>query len=270
MSDEQQAPKLLPCPLFGHLPDKGEFTNGPYIAVSGAPSMPKFYAVVCPGCCSTAYDENKERVIKKWNTRADLAPVAQPPEPRHHKHCSSWTVTTSGEKKPCDCVCECGHSMFQHIRPGEHYWYEDCAQEGCACIKFNAASLQPPSSEAADVARKVVEQWVHESPYDFPPDRSESLARSANYGLNLQRLIASALTSAQQRGAELQPQPMSTAPKDGTQVQVFHQNTPDERLAVNAALYTLRKGMWVSPDGGYAYDPIAWMPSTAVRAAKQQ
>lgn len=42
-------PRLLACPLLGHLPDKGEFTSGPYIAVSGAPDMPKFYAVVCPG-----------------------------------------------------------------------------------------------------------------------------------------------------------------------------------------------------------------------------
>lgn len=70
------APRLLPCPLLGHLPDKGEFTAGPYIAVSGAPDMPKFYAVVCPGCCSTAYDENKERVIKKWNTRTSPASTA--------------------------------------------------------------------------------------------------------------------------------------------------------------------------------------------------
>lgn len=68
-----QPETLLPCPLYGHLPDKGEFTNGPYIAVSGAPNMPKFYAIVCPGCCSTAYDENKERVVKKWNTRAAVA-----------------------------------------------------------------------------------------------------------------------------------------------------------------------------------------------------
>lgn len=77
-STEPPEPRLLPCPLFGHLPDKGEFTSGPYIAVSGAPNMPKFYAVVCPGCCSTAYDEDKERVIKKWNTRispASTAPV---------------------------------------------------------------------------------------------------------------------------------------------------------------------------------------------------
>lgn len=72
----EETARLLPCPLFGHLPDKGEFTSGPYISVSGAPDMPKFYAVVCPGCCSTAYDEDKERVIRKWNTRTSPASAA--------------------------------------------------------------------------------------------------------------------------------------------------------------------------------------------------
>lgn len=52
---------------------KDEWPTGPYISVSGEPSMPKFYAIVCPSCCSTAFDENKERVIKKWNTRARVS-----------------------------------------------------------------------------------------------------------------------------------------------------------------------------------------------------
>lgn len=63
------------------------------------------------------------------------------PETPHHKHCSIWTVTTSGEKRPCDCVCQCTHSMFQHVRPGEHYWYEDCAVDDCPCMKFVAAPV---------------------------------------------------------------------------------------------------------------------------------
>lgn len=71
----------------------------------------------------------------------------------HHKHCSSWTVTTSGDKKPCDCVCACGHSMYEHIRPGEHYWYEDCAVDGCPCMKFSAPTASPaaPKEEAPTV-----------------------------------------------------------------------------------------------------------------------
>jgi len=79
---------------------------------------------------------------------SDPAPSVPAGDAAHHKHCSSWTVTTSGEKKPCDCVCQCSHSMFQHIRPGEHYWYEDCAVDGCPCMKFAAATEPAPSSGA--------------------------------------------------------------------------------------------------------------------------
>lgn len=66
---------------------------------------------------------------------------------KHHKHCSSWTLNTSGEKQPCDCVCECNHSMFEHVRPGEHYWYEDCAVEGCRYTKFTAAVPPLPQDD---------------------------------------------------------------------------------------------------------------------------
>lgn len=68
-------------------------------------------------------------------------------EAQHHKHCSIWTVTTSGARRPCDCVCECTHSMFQHIRPGEHAWYEDCAVDDCSCMKFTAAPVTGTGDE---------------------------------------------------------------------------------------------------------------------------
>jgi hypothetical protein len=67
---QAQAPELLPCPLMGHVSTGQEFGPGPYVGETVS-SMPKFYTVICPGCCSTASSENRERIIAKWNTRAD-------------------------------------------------------------------------------------------------------------------------------------------------------------------------------------------------------
>jgi hypothetical protein len=71
---QPQGEELLPCPLMGHVSSGLDFGlgPGPYLAVSGAPNMPKFYSVVCPGCCSTACGETRERIIALWNTRANL------------------------------------------------------------------------------------------------------------------------------------------------------------------------------------------------------
>lgn len=93
---------------------------------------------------------------------------------QHHKHCSSWTVTTSGQKKPCDCVCQCGHTMFEHIRPGEHYWYEDCAVDGCPCMKFAAAT---PVS-LSDAVRKAAEE-IAARPSKMPPEAPLSRMKAA-------------------------------------------------------------------------------------------
>lgn len=82
MSEEQQvseAPELLPCP-FGHVPQgsAATFGPGPYVSESGDPNATKYYAVVCPGCCSTAHSRSRAGVISRWNSRANSSPVAQP------------------------------------------------------------------------------------------------------------------------------------------------------------------------------------------------
>lgn len=100
---------------------------------------PDLHAIICPVIAQHCEGVQLPKGIVGLEN--DLIAALQssspvPAEQKHHKHCSSWTVNTSGERQPCDCVCECRHTMFEHIRPGEHYWYEDCAVEGCPCMKF--------------------------------------------------------------------------------------------------------------------------------------
>lgn len=83
---------------------------------------------------------------------------------KHHKHCSSWTVTTSGDKKPCDCVCECNHSMAEHIRRGEHSWYEECVTDVCPCVKFVAAAKPSGAREVAE----EIHDWIFSPPDSWP------------------------------------------------------------------------------------------------------
>ena len=72
------------------------------------------------------FDAAREIITRTFPVLTELyaaAPAATvaPQQSTHHKHCPSWTVNTSGERQLCDCVCECTHSMFQHIGPGVHY-----------------------------------------------------------------------------------------------------------------------------------------------------
>lgn len=95
------------------------------------------------------------------NPRADLLrATADATGERHHKHCSSWTVTLEGQKKPCDCVCACSHPMGQHIRPGEHYWYEDCAVDGCPCLKFTATTPRANGETTVEMDARIDRAWI--------------------------------------------------------------------------------------------------------------
>lgn len=134
----QPGETLEPCPLFGHLPDKGEFTNGPYVAVSGAPDMPKFYAVVCPGCCSTAYDENKERVIKKWNTRAAVAGPRGDVERLAAMFTELYNCYTASK---CAAAEKGEYDDYQHLK-GMAEAYQDAAKR---CLLFATNSSPAPA-----------------------------------------------------------------------------------------------------------------------------
>lgn len=50
---------------------------------------------------------------------------------------------------------------------------------------------------------------------------------------------------------------ISSAPKDGTVVWIMHAD------GIAKALYGTRKDIWVSPDGGYGYTPLGWLPLSA-------
>ena len=93
-----------------------------------------------------ALEDGKPEVIKERidaaqfsiefhaEVRRRLTALAQ-----HHKLCSAWTVDTGGQRKPCDCMCRCGHRMGEHARRGDDSWFEECANR-CGCSMFNAAT----------------------------------------------------------------------------------------------------------------------------------
>lgn len=58
---------------------------------------------------------------------------------------------------------------------------------------------------------------------------------------------------------------MESAPKDGSEVRILHEAK---------AVYLSRKDIWVSPDGGVGYDPLAWQsisqPATTPKAEESE
>lgn len=270
MSDEQQASELLPCPfclgpaqltstIGGDAGDGYSWRIGCH-EDNECPMMPYIHA------------ESESTAIHWWNLRksADLAPVAQPPElvealaALAHEQWSGWmnyvfaTCTYKGHRSEGFVLVlptEYGDRWLRqtstpYAELPENEKESDRKEAQRMIDVFNttsppAASVQPPSPQSEEIAKQIVERSLKE--YHICERTLNDLAKD----------IATGIT----RSTELrQPQPMSTAPKDGSEVLIFHQNTPDDRLAVDTALYTPRKGMWVSPDGGYAYDPIAWIP----------
>jgi hypothetical protein len=155
---EALEPRLLPCPLLGHAPSKDEWPTGPYIAVSGAPDMPKFYAIVCPSCCSTAYDEDKERVIKKWNSRVP-APIVAPLVDENSAAFTAYNQAVEDAK-----------SAIRHESQGGGYWaatYINAIARRCSphvyVNRLAPASTVAPyqSDESAWLLEKMHEGNVH-------------------------------------------------------------------------------------------------------------
>lgn len=131
------------------------------------------------------------------------------------------------------------------------------ALDGLECVKQRMAELE---SELA-VAEALNDSLGH--PVDSPCGHSSIYAVSDDGGANIRCLMCresklNAEIDSLRSQREWQPMPM--APRDGTEVRVLHQNTPDERFAESTAVYDSRKGMWVSPDGGDGYDPVGWQP----------
>ncbi len=58
--------------------------------------------------------------------------------------------------------------------------------------------------------------------------------------------------------------PIADAPKDGTPI--IGLMADSGYWAVATVVYLSRKNIWVSPDGGYGYNPLYYLPATALPA----
>lgn len=65
MSEKSEQTELLPCPFCG---------KNPQVVTCGEKIV--FYAVLCVGCCSTSFNENRSAATEKWSTRIDQTDLA--------------------------------------------------------------------------------------------------------------------------------------------------------------------------------------------------
>lgn len=89
-STEPNTTELSPCPFCGN-------TNKDTLVVTATVhDDPRFYSVVCYGCCSIASGETRDRVIERWNTR--VSDTTNDEEITRCAHCGSTDIEdTSGE-----------------------------------------------------------------------------------------------------------------------------------------------------------------------------
>jgi hypothetical protein len=56
--------------------------------------------------------------------------------------------------------------------------------------------------------------------------------------------------------------PIESAPKDGTEIIIVQRSSG--LWECHSAVYLPRKDAWVSPDGGYGYEPVGWLPRSVL------
>lgn len=106
--------ELLPCPFCGREQAKTEFGRGPHLDRS----RHQQFMVICLSCCATAFSDNEQHAIGKWNTRAPSPPngtAVETPQPQtcpRKYPCSSSDARTcahdfdlGGGPKVCTCRC---------------------------------------------------------------------------------------------------------------------------------------------------------------------